>query len=159
MEENINKILKNAIYCLHNIKEYELRCSENTISFDIDKQLIYELKEIPLESNNLYLYKVDELIFSKKEGPRRESMENILSSFRNLQDINLVYIILGDLKKVSFYLGIVPNLHLLKNEPLLDFRSYANSILKPSIDGNYGGSKIELISNDDCKCQYKNVQF
>ena len=77
-------------------KKYELKYSESNISFDIDKQLIYELSEIPLEINNLYLYKVDELIFSKKEGPRRESMENILSSFRNLQDINLVYIILGD---------------------------------------------------------------
>lgn len=151
MEEKISKILKNARYCLHNIKEYELKYSESNISFDIDKQLIYELSEIPLEINNLYLYKVDELIFSKKEGPRRESMENILSSFRNLQDINLVYIILGDSKKISFYLGIVPNLHLIENEPLLDFRSYANSILKPSIDGNYGGSKIELLSNNDKK--------
>ena len=56
MEEKISKILKNARYCLHNIKEYELKYSESNISFDIDKQLIYELSEIPLEINNLYLY-------------------------------------------------------------------------------------------------------
>ena len=53
MEEKISKILKNARYCLHNIKEYELKYSESNISFDIDKQLIYELSEITLEINNL----------------------------------------------------------------------------------------------------------
>ena len=88
MDSAIDNILQNGYNYLKQMKEYEYNQYSNILNEEFDINFYNDLCKNPLEENELYLYKIDELIFSKNEGPRRESMENILSSFRNLQDIN-----------------------------------------------------------------------
>lgn len=147
MDSAINNILQNGYNYLKQMKEYEYNQYSNILNEEFDINFYNVLCKNPLEENELYLYKIDELIFSKNEGPRRESMENILSSFRNLQDINLIYLILGDKLKVSFYIGVAANLY--NKDDNLDLKSWANDILKPTLKGNFVGSSISEVDRDE----------
>ena len=149
MDSAIDNILQNGYNYLKQMKEYEYNQYSNILNEEFDINFYNDLCKNPLEENELYLYKIDELIFSKNEGPRRESMENILSSFRNLQDINLIYLILGDKLKVSFYIGVAANLY--NKDDNLDLKSWADDILKPTLKGNFVGSSISEVDRDEKK--------
>ena len=114
MKEKIDNIIEKGRSYLDLISQYDEQnvlnlCSDDEyINSDIDEYLDGE----QLDLRNFFLYRIDEIVFSKKDGPRREAMENVLSSFRNYQDVNLIYMILGDKDKVNFYIGVSKNLHL-----------------------------------------------
>lgn len=149
MKEKIDNIIEKGRSYLNSISQYDEQnvlnlCSDDEhINSDIEEYLDGE----QLDLRNLFLYRIDEIVFSKKDGPRRESMENVLSSFRNYQDVNLIYMILGDKDKVNFYIGVSKNLHLqdYSYSTGLALKDYADDILQPSIKGNFVGSTITKI--------------
>ena len=103
MKEKINQIIEKGHSYLNSINQYEEQnllklCSDDVT---IDSDITEFLGDERLDIRNFFLYRIDEIVFSKKEGPRREAMENVLSSFRNYQDVNLIYMILGDKNKVT----------------------------------------------------------
>lgn len=103
-----------------------------------------------LTGRDVSLFQIDEITYEEK-APRREALENIFGTFRNLQGINLLYMILGDTTGVKFYLGVVRDL----SEPKISFdlegkdsgnysiRDIGKYILKPAIKGNFRGCKVK----------------
>lgn len=153
MKEKIDNIIEKGRSYLNSISQYDEQnvlnlCSDNEhINSDIDEYL----DGGQLDFRNFFLYRIDEIVFSKKDGPRREAMENVLSSFRNYQDVNLIYMILGDKDKVNFYIGVSKNLHLqdYSYSTGLALKDYADDILQPSIKGNFVGSTITKIGPEE----------
>lgn len=92
------------------------------------------------------LYHIEELTFEEK-SPRKEALENVLSSLR-LENVNFVYLIVGDRVGVHFYFGVAKNLN--KDIELeIDIDDIGEDILKSSIQGNFRGSKVTKLSAND----------
>lgn len=77
------------------------------------------------------------------EAPRKEAIENVLSSMR-LKGVNFLYIIRGCKDHVEFYYGIVRNTIIKGSVNGED--NIKESILKKSIEGNFRGSDVELVN-------------
>ncbi|MDQ7016477.1 MAG: hypothetical protein Q9N68_08900, partial [Gammaproteobacteria bacterium] len=96
-------------------------------------------KYTPLKTDEVIFIHIEELTF-EQESPRREALENILSTL-TIDGIQLVYLLIGDENGVSFYFAIAKD----KNHTTaleLDVDDIGRYILKPSIEGNFRGSKI-----------------
>lgn len=93
--------------------------------------------------SDLSLYHIEELTF-EDESPRRKAFENVLSSLR-FDGISFIYLLLGDRREVSFYFGIVKDKGY-HNVLELNVDEVGNSILKPSIEGNFRGSKVNRLT-------------
>lgn len=149
MKEKIDQIIEKGHSYLNSISQYDEQNVLNLCSDDeyINSDIEEYLEGGQIDLRNFFLYRIDEIVFSKKDGPRREAMENVLSSFRNYQDVNLIYMILGDKDKVNFYIGVSKNLHLqdYSSSTGLALKDYADDILQPSIKGNFVGSTITKI--------------
>lgn len=76
------------------------------------------------------------------EAPRKEAIENVLSSMR-LKGVNFLYIIRGCKDHVEFYYGIVRNTIIKGSVNGED--NIKESIVKKSIEGNFRGSDVELV--------------
>ena len=76
------------------------------------------------------------------EAPRKEAIENVLSSLR-LKGVNFLYIIRGCKDHVEFYYGIVRNTIVKRSSDSED--NIEETILKKSIEGNFRGSEVELV--------------
>lgn len=98
-----------------------------------------------IESGDFSLYHIQELTF-EDDSPRKEALENVLGSLK-IDGVMFLYLILGDREKVSFYFGIVKDMYYSK-ELEIDVDDIAKNILKPSIEGNFRGSKIENLKKD-----------
>lgn len=90
------------------------------------------------------LFHIEELTFEDK-SPRKEALENVISAIR-LEGVNVVYLLLGDKQGVSFYFGIVRDKNY-RQELELDVDDIGEHILKPSLEGNFRGSKITYESD------------
>ena len=101
------------------------------------------LNEIAI--SDIFLYKIEEITFEEK-FPRKEALENILGTFKNLKGINFLYAILRNNSGVSFYLGVVKD--LFEAESTFDLNDIADSILEPSIKGNFRGCHLTKPDND-----------
>ena len=149
MKKKIDQIIEKGHSYLNSISQYDEQNVLNLCSDDeyINSDIEEYLEGGQIDLRNFFLYRIDEIVFSKKDGPRREAMENVLSSFRNYQDVNLIYMILGDKDKVNFYIGVSKNLHLqdYSYSTGLALKDYADDILQPSIKGNFVGSTITKI--------------
>ena len=153
MKEKIDKIIEKGKSFLYSINQYD---EQHVLDSQLEDQHIdldFEeyLGDGQLDVRNFFLYRIDEIVFSKKDGPRREAIENVLSSFRNYQDVNLIYMILGDKNKVDFYIGVSKNLYLQNDNYStgLALKDYADDILQPSIKGNFVGSTITKIGPEE----------
>lgn len=92
---------------------------------------------------NLALYHIEEISFEDK-APRKEALENVLSSMK-ITGINFVYLILGDETGVHFYYGLARD-YSETNKMELTINDIGKYILEPSIKGNFRGSKIESVN-------------
>lgn len=103
----------------------------------------------PLTEKDIVLVHVKRITF-EDEAPRKEAIENVLSSLR-LGGVNFLYIIRGCKDHVEFYYGIVRNSILVSRNAIKkdQFPEITESILKKSIEGNFRGSEVEII--DDTK--------
>lgn len=109
----------------------------------------YNLREIrKFYNSDFCLYNIQELTFEDK-APRKEALENVLSSLR-LEGVNFLYLIIGDKKGVHFYFGVAED---LTNEIQLklEIDDIGDNILKPSINGNFRGSKVLKLDYDNKK--------
>ena len=107
--------------------------------------LMYISDYIEIENNKKFnprdisLYRVDEVCFDDK-APRKEALENVLASLR-ISGINFVFLIIGEKDRIGFYYGVSRDLSCKGNEDVNVFET-GDSILKPSIEGNFRGSKV-----------------
>lgn len=128
----------------------EILKKKDELRQQIDKNQDNLYKVLPIKPRDISLFHISELTF-EDESPRKEALENILSSLR-FDGISFIYLLLGDEKGVSFYFGIVKDKNYTK-ELDLDVDDIGSSILKPTIEGNFRGSsivevedKIEIVS-------------
>ncbi|WP_104578914.1 helicase HerA domain-containing protein [Helicobacter felis] len=99
----------------------------------------------PLEARNIHLYHIQELTF-EKDSPRREAFENVISMAR-MEGALLVYLILGDAHGVSFFVGMAKDKSYQGNLEL-DIDDLATRVLKPSMEGNFRGSRVEKVERE-----------
>lgn len=109
----------------------------------------YKLNEIrKFYNSDFCLYHIQELTFEDK-SPRKEALENVLSSLR-LEGVNFLYLIIGDKNGVHFYFGVVEDL-TDEIQLKLEIDDIGENILKPSINGNFRGSKVLKLDYDKKK--------
>lgn len=118
------------------------------------KDNINTLKAYDLDPSDMVLYKVDSVTF-KKDAPRREALENVLSALR-IEGINFIYLVLGNKNAVEFYYGIARA--YAKEAPELDINDIGKFILEPSIKGNFRGSKIEAVKKEQKRLILEQIQ-
>ncbi|MCI7550277.1 MAG: DUF87 domain-containing protein [Campylobacter sp.] len=99
-----------------------------------------------LDTSDLVLYKVNSVTF-KKDAPRREALENVLSALR-IDGINFIYLILGDCNGVEFYYGITKD-YTNPKDLEIDIDEIGKYILYPSMMGNFRGSKIDFVGEKE----------
>ena len=104
-------------------------------------------KTCKLDLREISLYHIEEVTFDEK-APRKEALENVLSSMR-VDGINFIYLIIGDKKGVHFYFGVARDLYQNRNKNLLSIMDVGKCILEPNIKGNFRGSKIKEVSPEE----------
>ncbi|RDU71835.1 ATP-binding protein [Helicobacter brantae] len=107
------------------------------------KLLIKQEKQIDVQ--DIVLYQVESITY-EEEAPKREALENVLSSLR-IEGINFIYLIIGDENGTNFYYGVSRDLNASKSE--LSINEIGEFILKPSIKGNFRGSQVRLIRGEE----------
>ncbi len=100
-----------------------------------------------LERDKFWLYHIKALTFEEK-APRREAMENILGTFRGLDYLSFIYLILGNRSGVNFYFGVAQNLTAEEQEKL-SMRDLGEDMLGPAIKGNFRGCDIEEVPAEE----------
>lgn len=112
--------------------------------FDREREWIGTQRELTLRE--CCLFQIEELTFEEK-APRREAMENVLGTFRDLEGMSFIYLILGSGQKVNFYFGIAKDFAHDK-DGILSAPTVGGDFLKPSIQGNFRGCQIRELSNE-----------
>lgn len=102
----------------------------------------------------LALYRIDEVTFEDK-APRKEALENVISSM-SIEGVNFVYIIKGNASGVSFYYGVSKDFSY-KGDRSLEIADIGEKILKPSLQGNFRGSVITDIDQNERKKILANI--
>ena len=106
-------------------------------------------KEIEFNAKDDFeFYKISEITY-EEEAPKTESLLNVLTTMC-IPNINLIYLIRGNKKGVSFFYGISKDLINYSN-PRIDIKNIGDKILKPSIEANFRGSKVLKIKKTE-KC-------
>lgn len=136
---------------LESLKEIDLKLVNEVKKQDLFTD-IYEVTDFDLLGENfgdIALYKINEITYEEEEkAPRREAFENVLGALRDSFN-NFLYIILGTKEKVSIYFGVAKNSYIDSSNSILELQDVGDMILKPSIEGNFRGSKIKEIISDE----------
>ena len=87
------------------------------------------------------------LVIADNKKVSKEALENVLSSLK-MEGLNFLFLIIGRKEKVDFYYGISKD---LSDHKSLDFaiKDIGDNILKPSIQGNFRGSKTKSLCADE----------
>ncbi|HIF9072558.1 helicase HerA domain-containing protein [Photobacterium damselae] len=107
---------------------------------------VYLEKPIGINVHDFTLYHIKEVTFDE-DSPRKEAFENVLSSL-SIEGVFFVYLLLSDGEKVNFIFGIAKD-KKYKGELLLDVDDIGESILKPSLEGNFRGSVVRRLSKHE----------
>lgn len=118
----------------------------------LDKDVMYLSQSMNFESGSnitvkdFYLLHITNICYDE-QAPKKEALENVLSSLK-MDGINFVFLIVGQKEKVDFYYGISKD---LSSEKELDFeiKDIGDHILVPSIQGNFRGSRVKALGNDE----------
>lgn len=122
--------------------------------FGCNREWLGTEREIALKE--CCFFQIQELTFEEK-APRREAMENILGTFRSLEGVSFIYLILGNGQDIKFYFGVAKNF-LKDNAENLSAPTVGADLLKPSIQGNFRGCQIRELTNTDKKEILKRLQ-
>ncbi|MUL00833.1 DUF87 domain-containing protein [Aliivibrio fischeri] len=113
-------------------------------------------KPFLLAEHEFSLYHIKEVTFDE-ELPRKEAFENVLNSL-HIDGILFLYLLIGDGESVKFLFGIAKDKRY-KGTLSLDVDDIGESILKPSLEGNFRGSVVEKLTKaerqqvkDDVAC-------
>ena len=101
-----------------------------------------------LALDEFWLFRIEALTFEEK-APRREAMENILGTFRGMDGISFIYLILGDGDGAKFYFGVAKD-HSYAGDQL-SAHTLGEDMLGPAIRGNFRGCAIEEVSPEGKK--------
>lgn len=126
----------------------------NQNSIFLNKDLMYLSKSLSFQSSrsisikDFYLLHITNVCYDE-QAPKKEALENVLSSLK-MDGINFVFLIVGRKNKVDFYYGISKDMNYGKE---LDFeiKDIGDNILMPSIQGNFRGSRVKALKNDEKK--------
>lgn len=110
---------------------------------DADIQLPAIEKPFLLADHEFSLYHIKEVTFDE-ELPRKEAFENVLNSL-NIDGIIFLYLLIGDGESVKFLFGIAKDKRY-EGTLSLDVDDIGESILKPSLQGNFRGSVVEKLT-------------
>ena len=120
----------------------------------LDKDVMYLSKSLKYKDGNeisikdFYLLHITNVCYDE-QAPKKEALENVLSSLK-MDGINFVFLIVGGREKVDFYYGISKDLNYEK-ELNLEIKDIGDHILKPSIQGNFRGSRVHPLNNEEKK--------
>lgn len=120
----------------------------------LDKNVMYLSNCLRFKNGNeisikdFYLLHISDVCYDE-QAPKKEALENVLSSLK-MEGINFVFLIVGRREKVDFYYGISKDLNYDK-ELSLEIKDIGDHILKPSIQGNFRGSRVHPLDNDEKK--------
>lgn len=121
----------------------------NTFVEILNSNIIFNensIKEnLKLCKNDFEFFHIQEITY-EEDAPRREALENVLSSLR-VSGINFVYLIIGTKEGISFYFGVAKNRKKLE----IDIDDIAKQILKSNIEGNFRGSKVVRLNREEKK--------
>ena len=117
-----------------------------------DKNIMYLTNSLvfgkpkKIENRDFYLLKITDVCY-EEQAPKKEALENVLSSLK-MDGIYFIFLIVGKKEKVDFYYGISKDLNYQKP---LDFaiKDIGDNILRPSIQGNFRGSKTKSLDADE----------
>lgn len=127
---------------------------ENASNFFLNKEVMYLSQSLNFKKTgnisikDFYLLHITNVCYDE-QAPKKEALENVLSSLK-MKGINFVFLIVGQKEKVDFYYGISKDLSCDKE---LDFeiKDIGDHILMPSIQGNFRGSRVQALGNDEKK--------
>lgn len=127
------------------MKEVELRAFlEGEKSYYLNtKEDITTTQGGAIDFDDVVFYKIESVTY-KKDSPRREALENVLSALR-IEGINLIYLVLGDQNSIEFYYGISKDCS--KTITNLSLSEIGDMVLEASIRGNFSGSKIQKVQD------------
>lgn len=100
-----------------------------------------------LSLEDLILYQIEEITY-EEEAPQLEALENALSCM-TVSGMNLVYLIVGEKGRVSFYFGVARDYQADSSED--EVKQIGDAFLKPALEGNFRGSSVRELSPDDKK--------
>ena len=118
----------------------------------LDKDVMYLSQSMNFESENnitvkdFYLLHITNICYDE-QAPKKEALENVLSSLK-MDGINFVFLIVGQKEKVDFYYGISKDFSS-KKELDFEIKDIGDHILMPSIQGNFRGSRVKALGNDE----------
>ncbi len=153
LSKELTQSMLRAEQVMQSMERYSIKRMDGIFSGKVDTSVLTYLGDESIDLNEWHLYRIDELVYSEKEGLKREAIENVLSTFRGMDDVNILYLILGDTDKVSFYMGVSKNLYLeawdqkQQGKADLSIESYGPHIMKPSLEGNFVGSQITEVAD------------
>lgn len=98
-----------------------------------------------LKREDFWLFRIEALTFEEK-APRREAMENILGTFRGMDGISFIYLILGDKAGVKFYFGVAKEISYEGEQSSAN--TLGKEVLGPAIQGNFRGCSIKEVSSE-----------
>lgn len=96
-----------------------------------------------LDLGDLILYQIEEITY-EEDAPQLEALENALSCM-TVSGMNLVYLILGEKGRVSFYFGVARD-YLAPNEGAA-VKEIGDAFLKPALEGNFRGSIVRELDD------------
>ena len=153
LSKELTQSMLRAEQVMQSMERYSMKRMDGIFSGKVDTSVLTYLGDESIDLNEWHLYRIDELVYSEKEGLKREAIENVLSTFRGMDDVNILYLILGDTDKVNFYMGVSKNLYLeawgekQQGKADLSIESYGPHIMKPSLEGNFVGSQITEVAD------------
>ena len=127
-----------------------------------EKYYIYDDDKMDIALNptiglsDVVFYRIDRITYEEK-APRKEALENVLSAMR-IVGVNFLYLIKGDRTGVSFYYGISRDL-IQKNSLEYTIEELGELILKPSLEGNFRGSKITAVDSDETQYIMEQIEL
>ena len=121
-------------------------------NFITDKEVMYLCDSLnyqsvqEIENKDFFLLKITDVSYDE-QAPKKEALENVLSSLK-MDGIYFIFLILGEKDKVDFYYGIAKDLQYKGNIDF-DIVDVGKYILKPAIQGNFRGSRVKQVENED----------
>lgn len=113
-----------------------------------NKNFSFQSCDRKISIKDISLFRIDE-ICSEEDSPQKAALENVFSSLK-IPGINIIFLILGTGDGVSFYYGVSKDVSY-KGELQLSIVDIGECILKPSLKGNFRGSKISDVNGDQKK--------
>ena len=108
---------------------------------------VQPLEPETLRPQDVILFRVDEITY-EEEAPWKEALENVMSAAR-IPGVNFVYLLLGSAAGVQFYYGLSRDYSAPARDNRLTIAELGGSVLKDSLAGNFRGSQVTTVEDQD----------